>query len=201
MEWTPALPALASKGGASCAALCLHCGNPVPGSRSDSYCCAGCMAVHRLLSEAGLEGYYGLRPTRISPLLDYFERRASLAWLEGHSGAAAGSVDLAVEGIQCAACVWAIEKLARRDGLVRLGVNSALGQLSLRFDPERFDLRRYLALLADFGYRVRPLDGGPLRSDPSRGLMLRLGVCTAITLNTMSFSLPFYLGLLRARPG
>ena len=195
MEWTPALPALASKGGASCAALCLHCGNPVPGSRSDSYCCAGCMAVHRLLSEAGLEGYYGLRPTRISPLLDYFERRASLAWLEGHSGAAAGSVDLAVEGIQCAACVWAIEKLARRDGLVRLGVNSALGQLSLRFDPERFDLRRYLALLADFGYRVRPLDGGPLRSDPSRGLMLRLGVCTAITLNTMSFSLPFYLGL------
>ncbi len=194
MEATTSLPALTAKGGASGVALCLHCGNPVPRSRGDGYCCAGCLAVHRLLGEAGLEAYYRLRPPRISPLLDYFERRGSLAWLDEHPGAAAGSVDLAVEGIQCAACVWAIEKLARRDGLVRLGVNSALGQLSLRFDPQRFDLRRYLELLADFGYRVRPLDGDP-RSDPSRGLMLRLGVCAAITLNTMSFSLPFYLGL------
>jgi len=198
MEATSSLPVLAARGGATSAALCLHCGNPVPDSRDDGYCCSGCLAVHRLLGEAGLEGYYKLRPPRISPLLDYFERRGSLAWLEGHAGAAAGTVDLAVEGIQCAACVWAIEKLARRDGLARLGINAALGRLSLRFDPERFDLRRYLELLADFGYRVRPIEAGQAEPDPSKGLLLRLGVCTAITLNTMSFSLPFYLGLSEA---
>ncbi|MFN8422312.1 MAG: heavy metal translocating P-type ATPase metal-binding domain-containing protein [Anaerolineae bacterium] len=48
-------------------ALCLHCGSPVPSGRSDGYCCAGCMAVQRLLGEAGLDGYYALRPARIGP--------------------------------------------------------------------------------------------------------------------------------------
>lgn len=198
MEATSNLSALVPMGGAASAALCLHCGNPVPAGRTDGYCCAGCLAVHRLLREAGLEAYYQLRPRRISPLLDYFERRGSLAWLEEHPGARGGSLDLAVEGIQCAACVWAIEKLAAREGLAHLGINAALGRLSLRFDPERFPLRRYLELLADFGYRVRPLDEAQDRTDPSRSLLLRLGVCTAITLNTMSFSLPFYLGLSEA---
>lgn len=198
MEVTSNLSALVPKGGAAGVALCLHCGNPVPAGRTDAYCCAGCLAVHRLLREAGLEAYYQLRPRRISPLLDYFERRGSLAWLEEHQGARSGSLDLAVEGIQCAACVWAIEKLAAKEGLAHLGINAALGRLSLRFDPERFPLRRYLELLADFGYRVRPLDEAQDRADPSRGLLLRLGVCTAITLNTMSFSLPFYLGLSEA---
>jgi Cu2+-exporting ATPase len=188
-------PAIAIGGDAARIALCLHCGSAVPASRRDGYCCAGCMAVHRLLSEAGLEAYYHLRPTRIRPLLDYFERRHALDWLEAHPGAESGHLDLAVEGIQCAACVWAIEKLARREGLARLGINAALGRLSLRFDPERFDVRAYLEVLADFGYRVRPADEVGPEGDPSRGLMLRLGICTALALNTMSFALPFYLGL------
>ncbi|MEO8083768.1 MAG: heavy metal translocating P-type ATPase metal-binding domain-containing protein [Ardenticatenales bacterium] len=192
---TARLASAAADAGGTPLNLCLHCGSPVPSSRSDGYCCAGCMAVRRLLGDAGLDGYYALRPARIRPLLDYFERQSSLEWLDGDPGAASGRLDLAVEGIQCAACVWAIEKLARRDGLARLGVNSALGQLSLRFDPARFDVRAYLEALADFGYRVRPAADASARADPSRGLLLRLGVCAAITLNTMSFSLPFYLGL------
>ena len=195
MEIGPSSPALSGGVVIGNAALCLHCGNPVPASRRDAYCCSGCLAVHRLLSEAGLEGYYRLRPTRIRPLLDYFERRGQLDWLEASPGARAGSLDLAVEGIQCAACVWAIEKLARREGLARLGINAALGRLSLRFDPERFDLRAYLETLADFGYRVRPIGEAGGEQDPSRSLMLRLGVCAALSLNTMSFALPFYLGL------
>lgn len=195
MELSPPIPALTAPGREAARAACVHCGNAVPASRRDGYCCAGCLAVHRLLTEAGLDGYYALRPTRIRPLLDYFERRASLAWLDDDPGAAAGRLDLAVEGIQCAACVWAIERLGRCDGLARLGINSALGQLSLRFDPDRFDVRAYLETLADFGYRVRPADASADARDPSRGLLLRLGVCAAVTLNTMSFSLPFYLGL------
>lgn len=198
MELIPPLPALAAPGRDAGRATCLHCGNAVPTSRRDGYCCAGCLAVHRLLTDAGLAEYYTFRPARIRPLLDYFERRSSLDWLADDPGAAAGRLDLAVEGIQCAACAWAIERLARRDGLARLGINSALGQLSLRFDPARFDVRAYLETLADFGYRVRPADAGDAAADPSRGLLLRLGVCAAITLNTMSFSLPFYLGLSEA---
>jgi Cu2+-exporting ATPase len=175
------------------AAACFHCGNPIPASRSDGFCCAGCRAVHRLLHESGLERYYSLRPARTTPLFNYFDQRASLQWLDQNPGMAKGCLELNIEGIQCAACVWAIEKLAGRQGGAAVRVNSALGRLSLRFDPARFDARRYLGVLADLGYRVQPLEEG--FKDDSQGLLLRMGVCLTVSMNTLFFSIPIYLGL------
>lgn len=173
---------------------CRHCGNPVPQGRNDGFCCAGCLAVNRLLAEEGLaQGYYQLRPEKLLPLLGHFSRRPDLDWLEKAPGCAQGRLELNIEGVQCGACVWAIERLAQRRGGAKVGVNSALGRLSLSFDPARFDVRAYLTTLAELGYRVRPLDGDT--GDPSRDLLLRLGVTTAIAMNTMSFTLPHYLGL------
>jgi Cu2+-exporting ATPase len=170
---------------------CSHCGNPVPPGRGDGFCCTGCLAVNRLLAEAGLQRYYDLKPGPTAPQLGYFDRRPSLAWLDAQAGS--GRLSLGVEGIQCGACVWVIGQLAARQGPAKVEVNSALGRLGLRYDPALFDVKAYLQTLAQFGYRVRPFDAAG--GDPSRPLLLRLGVCAAVTLNTMSFSLPFYLGL------
>lgn len=177
----------------STATACFHCGNSVPASRSDGFCCAGCRAVYRLLHESGLERYYALRPARTAPLFNYFDRSSSLQWLEKNPGFAKGCLELNVEGIQCAACVWAIEKLAGRQGGATVRVNSALGRLSLRFDPARFDVRRYLGLLGELGYRVQPMEEG--FKDDSQGLLLRMGVCLTVSMNTLFFSIPIYLGL------
>ena len=177
----------------SSAALCSHCGHTVPSGRGDGFCCAGCHAVHRLLNEAGLQQYYDLRPARTLPRLAYFDRRPGLDWLEQSQGLKDGRLELQVEGIHCSACVWAMEKVAVRHGGARVRVNSTLGRLSLVFQPGRFQARAYLAQLADLGYRTQPLDGPA--PDPSQGLLLRLGVCAALAMNTMLLSLPFYLGL------
>jgi Cu2+-exporting ATPase len=151
--------------------------------------------VHRLLNEGGLQQYYQLKPQRIQPLLNYFDRRPSLDWVAQQAGLADGRLELAVEGIQCGACVWAIEKVATRHGGARVGVNSALGRLSLRFEPGLFQPQAYIATLTELGYRVRPLDAG--LEDRSQGVLLRLGVCGAAAMNAMLLSLPFYLGLQR----
>ena len=37
---------------------CLHCGTPVPASRTDAFCCGGCQFVHDLLHHEGLERFY-----------------------------------------------------------------------------------------------------------------------------------------------
>ena len=174
-------------------ALCRHCGNPIPMSRHDLFCCTGCLAVNRLLNESGLMRYYDLKPVTTSPLLGYFDRRPSLTWLDTQAGARSGHLELGIEGIQCGACVWVIHQIAQRGGPVKTELNSALGRLNLEFDPAQFDVKNYLENLADLGYRVRPFDNS--LGNPSQGLLLRLGVCAAITMNTMSFSLPFYLGL------
>ena len=181
------------------ALACTHCGNPVPESRSDGFCCSGCRAVNRLLSEAGMQRYYALKPARLAPLLGYFDVRPSLDWLDQDPGLKEGRLDLAIEGIQCGACVWAIETLASRQGGASVGLNSALGRLSLRFDPACFDPKKFLKAVSDLGYRVRAQALGP--EDPGRGLLLRLGVCAAVAMNTMSFSLPGYFGLARDGSG
>lgn len=174
-------------------ATCAHCGQAIPPGRQDGFCCTGCLAVNRLLNESGLQRYYDLKPARTAPLLGYFDRRPALDWLDSLPGSRNGHLDLSVEGVQCGACVWVIGQVAQRRGPAKAEVNSALGRLRLSFDPANFDVRAYLESLADLGYRVRPFD--PAGGDPSRGLLLRLGVCAAITMNTMSFSLPFYFGL------
>jgi Cu2+-exporting ATPase len=181
------------------AGICGHCGNPAPSGRSDGFCCAGCHAVYRLLHDAGMERYYQLRPPRTLPRLSYFDRRPSLAWLDQSQGLRDGRLELQVEGIHCGACVWAMEKVAARHGGARVGVNSTLGRLSLNFQPGVFDARGYLEQIADLGYRTQPL-GSPA-PDPSRGLLLRLGVCAALAMNTMLLSLPFYLGMRAADSG
>jgi Cu2+-exporting ATPase len=173
---------------------CSHCGQPIPPSRSDGFCCAGCLAVNRLLAQEGMaSGYYQLRPQRIQPLLGYFDRRPSLDWLDRAPGLAAGKLELNVEGLQCGACVWAIERVAQKHGGARVGVNTALGRLSLGFDPAHFDAKRYLQAVAELGYRVRPIDEA--LEDRSRPLLLRLGVSAAVAMNAMSYSLPVYFGL------
>ena len=52
---------------------CAHCGNEVPDGlvdpdAADSFCCAGCRAVHAILHGAGLDGYYALGERRESPV-------------------------------------------------------------------------------------------------------------------------------------
>ena len=194
MSQALSLPTLAASSGA-----CFHCGNPVPPSRSDGFCCAGCHAVHRLLHESGLGRYYELKSGPTTPLFNYFDRRGSLDWLKRLPGLQTGALELNVEGIQCGACVWAIEKVASRQGGATVRVNSALGRLSLRFDPAAFNPLRYAETLADLGYRVQPLDAE--FRDHSRGLLLRLGVCLACSMNTLFFSVPIYLGLREDRDG
>jgi Cu2+-exporting ATPase len=144
--------------------------------------------------ESGLERYYQLKPAQTQPLLGYFDRRPALDWLRQEPGYAEGSLSLSIEGVQCGACVWAIETLARRHGGARVGLNTALGRLRLRFDPARFNASAYAESLASLGYRLRPAAASN-DDDPSRGLLIRLGVCTAVAMNTMSFSLAIYLGL------
>jgi Cu2+-exporting ATPase len=177
---------------APAALLCRHCGQPNPAGRDDGFCCAGCRVVSRLLREQGLERYYELKPAALAPQFGYFDAGPSFSWLAGAPGLKQGRLELGVEGIQCGACVWVIQQLASRAG-AKAGVNTALGRLSLEFDPARFDAPAYFASLSALGYRVGPPGGEA--ADPTRPLLIRLGVCAAIAMNTMFFTLPFYFGL------
>lgn len=178
---------------------CLHCGTRIPEGLRSAFCCTGCQVVYDLLRVEGLDRYYALAGGDVKPVPEAPERSAR-AWLEPllqRAQAKPGevlSLELDVQGIHCAACVWLIEELFRRaPGGVLVGVNPALGKLLLRWRRDAFDVRAFLSEVERFGYRFGP---SRKRADPRVSeLTLRLGICAALTMNVMILSVSFYFGL------
>ena len=176
------------------AGICDHCGQAIPPSGSPTrFCCHGCEAVYRLLHENGLDKFYDLKPKRILPQINYFQRKRDLSWVEQEPGFAQGQLSLDVEGVQCAACVWAIKELGRRRGMAQMQIDPTLGILQFQFDPQNHQVSDYLEDLQNLGYRTStPQKKAPVTD---RGLLIRLGVCVAVAMNTMFLSISMYLGL------
>ncbi|NMO21068.1 heavy metal translocating P-type ATPase [Pyxidicoccus fallax] len=179
---------------------CLHCGSPVPaGAASRGFCCAGCEAVYGLLREQGLTRYYELTQGKAAPAPEPRKDRG-FAWLEPlvtRAEAMPGPVcalELDVQGIHCAACVWLMNELFRRqEGGAGLTVDPALGKVRMQWRRGAFDVGGFLRAVEGFGYLF-----GPSRKRPeaaSLDLPIRLGICAALTMNVMLFSVSFYVGL------
>lgn len=181
---------------------CLHCQGPLgqhARAEDGPFCCRGCRTVFDLLHARGLDSFYDLRRGPGAPVPTL--RPDSFAWLDqivaGPDGSARPGpwrLSLDIQGVHCAACVWLLEKLfADAPAGIDLRINPALGQVDLVWDPERGDLKQYLAEVERFGYRLGPRTKTVARR--SRALLVRMAVCVAIALNVMMFSLSFYFGL------
>ncbi len=181
-------------------AHCLHCAQPLVSDAFAPYCCRGCRAVHAVLTKAGLTRYYELRRGPGLPPADLESRRIDHKWLELIEASRAresgvSRIELDIQGIHCAACVWVIEELFRRHGGAQAGtmsINPALGRIELRVSPD-FPLTAWVDAVEDLGYLL-----GPARSRGSRSsddLLMRVGICAALAANVMLFAAAMYLGL------
>jgi Cu2+-exporting ATPase len=188
---------------AAAADTCIHCGNPLGRFwqvNDGPFCCRGCKGVYEMIHQESLERFYDLKPGAVAPAPVL--RPDTFAWLDRmltereQSAAPAGplQLDLDIQGVHCAACVWLIEELfRRREAGVQLRINPTLGKVELTWDPSRGDLREFLAEIEKFGYRLGPASSGARRS--SRSLLMRMAISIAMALNVMMFSLSFYFGL------
>ncbi len=174
--------------------VCIHCGTPFrPTAHRPDFCCTGCQFVHDLIAKNGLGQFYDLQQGGLPPVASLVFQRRDYAWLEELALKNEGTLALDVQGLSCLGCAWLIERLfTRRPGALAIRVDPALGQLELRWQPGVLDVVAFARELQSFGYLV-----GPPGKDaaPSRALNLRLGLCAALALNTMLFTLPRYLGM------
>jgi Cu2+-exporting ATPase len=102
-------------------------------------------------------------------------------------------VQVKVQGLRCAACVWLIQELFRRlpSGL-RIIVNPGRGTLTLAVGAG-FPLAAFVEELESFGYQLGP--HAVVEASAHDELLVRTGVCLALGGNAMMFAAAIYLGL------
>jgi P-type Cu2+ transporter len=173
---------------------CIHCGTnfrPCP-ERAD-FCCAGCEFVHGLIKDRGLTQYYELQDGANFPVKPSVFQQRDYTWLAELHRISQGSLDLDLQGISCIGCVWLIERLfERRPGAQTITIDPTLGRMRLRC-AEDFDLMGFAREVQSFGYLLGPPSERASRGN--RSLLLRLGICGALAMNAMLFTLPSYLGM------
>ncbi len=108
------------------------------------------------------------------------------------------SLTLALDGLQCGACVWLIEQvLAREPGLLQGRVNMTTRRLRLGWRGAPEEAERFVATVERLGYRVVPFDAAvQAAADDRTGRMLlrALAVAGFASANVMINSFAVWAG-------
>jgi Cu2+-exporting ATPase len=107
-------------------------------------------------------------------------------------------MDLAVEGITCAACMSTIEHgLGRLTGVEGARVNLTSHRLAVTWRPEQVDASAIVARLERLGYRAHPFDPGRRsleEASEARELLRALAVAGFAAMNVMLLSVSVWAG-------
>ncbi|HJL29002.1 MAG TPA: heavy metal translocating P-type ATPase metal-binding domain-containing protein, partial [Polyangiaceae bacterium LLY-WYZ-15_(1-7)] len=175
--------------------LCRHCELPLPDESSswvrEGFCCRGCKTVHGVLQAGGLDRYYALRDGAGVPVGELPDEH-DLGWIEELRAAPSPRIEIDVQGMHCAGCVWVIEKLFERHGSGSLELNPTLGRAELLVGDD-YDLEGFARDVEALGYRLGP--AGEESRSKSDGLLLRTGICLALAGNGMFYAAATYFGL------
>lgn len=171
---------------------CKHCGLEMLSVdrpwEQEGFCCAGCRAVFNLIEQGGLQRFYALGGGRGVPV-GSVDAPPSRPWLDAVAGSGT-SLDIDIQGVHCAGCVWLLDELFARHGKGRFDLNPTLGRASLRVDDD-YDVHAFVDDVESFGYRVAPAGAAP---EPD-GMLLRVGLCLTLAMNGSIFAVATYLGL------
>ena len=187
--------------------LCAHCRTalpvePVSGEGGTLFCCRGCSTVFAAIQGAGLGAFYADRDQdsgqprparrtgrRFAELDDENLARGFEVHADGTT-----SVELQLEGVHCAACVWLIENLPRvAPGVREARLDFGRSLATVRWHPGETRLSAVAAALDGLGYTPHAASGTRV-APGGRTLLMRLGVAGAIAGNVMLMALALYSG-------
>ncbi|TAD86717.1 MAG: cadmium-translocating P-type ATPase [Alphaproteobacteria bacterium] len=195
----------ASVGPAAAALTCDHCGGSLPERAVEAdgrhFCCAGCEAAFGIVQGLGLERFYARRQLSAEGRRLQPDTAPALNWAAlvrvGTDGRS--RLDALVDGLDCAACVWLIERVLGAEPDVETArVNMTQHRLSLVWTGDAARGQQLIERVAALGFRLAPASGTCLttaRGDKTeRELLLAIGISGFATMNVMTFSVAVWLG-------
>ncbi|MGD0387755.1 MAG: heavy metal translocating P-type ATPase [Tepidisphaeraceae bacterium] len=195
---------------------CSHCGQDVPRGLVEAqsqmqFCCAGCRAVYDAIHACGLEAYYRLRDAAVNPPrrlrlpprpsdsnFESFDAPAFHKLYVQRQSETVASVDLMLEGVTCAACVWLIERLPHAlRGVIEARLSLRQAIVRVTWNTRELSLSRIGRTLNSLGYTPHPAKGLPRKQVSRievRKRMIDLAVAGAIAGNAMLVACALYAG-------
>jgi Cu2+-exporting ATPase len=171
------------------------------------FCCEGCRTVYTFIRDEGMSAFYRKRSwkeedsARAEPVpvgdTTAFEER-----VRNHEGCL--EIDLYIDGIRCASCVWLVEKILQKTAGVRYArVNYGTHRARIRWDPAIVDLRGILGRIGSTGYTPKPYSESEralARRAESRDLLVRFGTAAFLSSQLMIYSIALYAGYFQGMP-
>jgi Cu2+-exporting ATPase len=188
---------------------CAHCTLPVPpallvAAEPRQFCCAGCRTAFTLLHDHGLGQFYAFRERRESPVqrtgrsYEEFDHPAFAALHVRPTTDGLSRIELYLEGIHCASCVWLVERVPLLvDGVARAELDIRRSRAIIEWNPAQTPLSAVARTLDALGYPPHPFRGvarDAVRRGEDRRMLTRIGVAGAIAGNVMLFALALYSG-------
>nr|VFK45125.1 MAG: Cu2+-exporting ATPase [Candidatus Kentron sp. TC] len=194
---------------------CFHCALPLPSpddivvasieGEERKFCCVGCKGVCEVIHAAGLEGFYA-RTSNDTPLApppipledaDVFDLDDVQRQYVPHLGEER-EIDLMVDGIHCAACVWLIERsLTQIEGVEYAKCNLTTRRLDVKWRNEEIHLSDIMRRLGDIGYATAPFDPEAAENRlqrENRNLLFRMAFAGFAMMNLLWISVALYSG-------
>jgi len=184
---------------------CSLCSAPVPsGMLEDSvehqFCCHSCRGAFAVLNACTLPGVDATEvPASVFASFDEPEFHA-LHVRPPTPGSPLRAVDLLLENVTCASCVWPLERLPQMlDGVTEARMDLRHNALSVTWDPARVALSAIASMLQRIGHRCHPAQGreaAAIRRAEDRAMLVRLAIAGALSGNIMMIAFAIYGGVL-----
>ncbi len=195
---------------------CSHCGlrfrgRDNPPETEPVFCCAGCEAVYYALHDSGLDEFYDRReswsvdeprpveqPGVNDDEVSLFDSPAFLNEQATRLDDGTMKVQLHLEGVHCAGCIWLVERMPRLvDGVIEARLELTRARITIRWNPQRILLSEIATWLGQFGFTPHPIRSHSVksRSKAGRRMLMRVGICWAVAVNVMLLTIAHYAGL------
>lgn len=168
------------------------------------FCCSGCESVYFLLKENNLSSFYDRLGSKT--LLPPSIKDENLSYLDSSSFLEANTtkvddlyeVNLIINGIHCAACVWLNENaLGLQKGIKKVLINYTNNKAKILFNPNEIKLSKIFELIASLGYKAQIYDPKLQETKilkENRSFFISFVVGVFCTMNIMWIAVAQYAG-------
>jgi len=170
-----------------------------------NFCCKGCQGVYHLLKDDGLESFYDkLGNKTISPPIETnddvqrFDTKSFEDIFISEMDNGFKQIDLIIEGIHCAACVWLNEKvLYETEGIISADINFTNNKAKIIWDNEKIKLSEIILKIRSIGYNAYAYDASVADEQAvksKREYFIRMMIAVFASMNIMMLAVAKYTG-------